>query len=435
LLGAHELPGAKALETKQTQIESIQFAGPNHRRNHWALFKASPVIDEDNNVEYVVNVLTDITDLKQTEKQLELYKERFELAQKSGSVGVFEWDIQNDSMWWSTGEEMLFKIPTNTFKDDFVDRKTLTHWQDRVHPMDRKSIREKLSEAVKKQQAHYENEFRIVYPDGEVRWLKSSARIYYSKKGVPLRMVGVNYDITERIRKEQRKDEFISMASHELKTPLTSIKAFNQMMLKKIEKNEVNAGKFKDYLDRMGGQVNKLTKLIADLLDVTKIQQGALQLDREASSLNELVHEVVTTFRQTYDTHSIELIMEDELIVDMDSHRIEQVITNLLTNAVKYSPDGTTIVVTVKKDDDNAVLSVKDQGIGIPEEHQEHVTKRFYRVEKDDETKYPGLGIGLYISQQVVEQHQGRLWLESKKNEGSTFYVSIPIHSKDRVNE
>ncbi len=435
ILNMDELPGSRALKTKKTQIETIQFTGPNHRRNHWALFKASPVIDDSSNVEYVVNVLTDITDLKRTEKQLERYKERFELAQRSGSVGVFEWDILNDSMWWSTGEEVLFKIPQNSFDDDFKDRKTLMFWQDRVHPMDRNQIREKLSETVKQRKSEYENEFRIVYPDGEVRWLKSNARIYYSSKGIPLRMVGVNFDITDRIRKEQRKDEFISMASHELKTPLTSIKAFNQMMLKKIKKGDISADKFTEYLHRMEGQVGKLTKLVSDLLDVTKIQQGKLQLDAEPSSLNNLLHDIVLTFRQTYDTHAIELIMEEELMVTMDAPRFEQVINNLLTNAVKYSTDGSTVIVTLRQEDGNAVVSVKDAGIGIPEEHKQHITKRFYRVEKGDETKYPGLGIGLYIARQIIEQHHGQLWFESKKNRGSTFYISIPLSTGVKTDE
>jgi PAS domain-containing protein len=348
-LSLNELPGAKALKTGQTQISSIQFSGPNHRRSHWALVKASPVFNDNQQVEYVVNVLTDITDLKQTELQLERYKERFELAQQSGSVGVFEWDIQHDLIWWSSGEEALFRIP-HTFEDEFLNRQTVVYWQDRVHPMDRTRIRNKIMNAIKERQIEYENEFRILYPDGEIRWLKSMARITYSHGGKPLRMVGVNFDITDRIRKEQRKDEFISIASHELKTPLTSIKAFVQMLLKKITKDEIDKETFAQHLSRIVGQVNKLDKLVSDLLDITKVQQGKLQLDKKIVSMNEMLHEVISTFRQTHETHPVELVMEKEIQVSIDRHRIEQVIINLLTNAVKYSEDGSIITVRLRCD-------------------------------------------------------------------------------------
>ena len=426
LLSQDELPGAKALRLGATQIAAIQFSGPNHKRNHWALVKASPVFNENQEVDYVVNILTDITELKLTEMQLERYKERFELAQESGSVGVFEWDIQHDKVWWSSGEEVLFKVPKHTFKDEFLDRQTLAYWQDRVHPMDRTRIRNKIISTVKQQRQEYENEFRVVYADGEIRWLKSMARISYAPDGKPLRMVGVNFDITDRIRREQRKDEFISIASHELKTPLTSIKAFVQMILRKIKKGEVDKVAFAQHLTRIISQVDKLDKLVSDLLDITKMQQGKLQLNTEETDLGELVHEVVTTFRQTHDTHPIELSSDSKVVADVDRHRLEQVISNLLTNAVKYSEDGTPIVVQLRKQEGNAILSVKDFGIGIAEKHQQHVTERFYRVESGDETKYPGLGIGLYITRQVVEQHHGRLWFNSKPGKGSTFFVSIP---------
>ena len=198
---------------------------------------------------------------------------------------------------------------------------------------------------------------------------------------------------------EARKDEFISMASHELKTPLT----------------------------RMEEQLDKLTKLVSDLLDVTKMQTGKLEFREERFFLNELVRETLENLQGTMETHHLQLEEVTDVQVLGDKDRLGQVLINLLTNAIKYSPEADTVIVRVSADEHNAIVSVQDFGIGIAETHQEKIFERFYQVNDGTEKTFPGLGIGLYISSQIVRGHHGRLWVESAKGAGATFYVTLPL--------
>ena len=182
------------------------------------------------------------------------------------------------------------------------------------------------------------------------------------------------------------------------------------------------------YLARMEAQVNKLTKLINDLLDISKMQTGKLVYQGETFDLNLLVHEIVENKQET--THTHQLLLEDEIQITVfgDRDRIGQVLINLLNNAIKYSPQADQVVVRVTKDHNNAIISVKDFGIGIAKEQQQKIFERFYQVA--DEKTYPGLGIGLSISSEIIERHNGQIWVKSERGEGATFYFSLPLHSK-----
>ena len=217
------------------------------------------------------------------------------------------------------------------------------------------------------------------------------------------------------------KDEFIGVAGHELRTPITTIKGYLQLMDEHAE-----PGASKDFLGKALRQVNKLNRLIGDLLDVSKIQAGKLQYDMIACRLLPLVKDSVETVRQIHPTHSIECILPaEDFVISADGAKIEQVLINFLTNAVKYSPDNDKIVLTVKKEGNKALVSVKDYGIGIPQQHLEHIFHRYFRVNPVNQVS--GLGIGLYISKEIIGRHGGAIWAESKEAEGSVFYFSLPL--------
>jgi PAS domain S-box-containing protein len=238
--------------------------------------------------------------------------------------------------------------------------------------------------------------------------------------------VGFVLDISERKELEKRNDEFISMASHELKTPITSLKGFLNLFEQRLAKH--GDEKELQYLVRMEAQVNKLTKLVNDLLDISKMQTGKLVYQEETFDLNALVHEIVENIQET--THTHQLILEDEIPIRVfgDRDRIGQVLINLLNNAIKYSPQADQVVVCVTKDQSNAIISVKDFGIGIAQEQQQKIFERFYQV--TEEKTYPGLGIGLSISNEIIKRHNGQMWVKSERGEGATFYFSLPLHSK-----
>ena len=223
---------------------------------------------------------------------------------------------------------------------------------------------------------------------------------------------------------QQKKDEFIGIASHELKTPLTSIKAYLQV-LDTIESKQPN----KQYIQKVLDNVNKLQQLINDLLDVSKIQSGQLHLNISEFEIDTLVDETIAAFQIVSTNHKI-IRTGNHIgqVVSADKQRIEQVIINLLSNAVKYSPDSNEVIVSTKKNDSEFIIKVKDYGIGIAKEEQPRVFDRFYRTKKMS-VLISGFGLGLYICKDIIKRHHGKIWIESE-GEGTSFYFSLPTNSK-----
>ncbi len=226
----------------------------------------------------------------------------------------------------------------------------------------------------------------------------------------------------------QVRDDFISIASHELRTPVTSLKLYVQVLQKQLarlgEENVVQS------LTKMDAQLNKLTLLIKDLLNVSRIELGRLDFQQELFDLNELVKETVEQIRPTTGKHGIRVEGQVAQPAWGDKDRIGQVLTNLLTNAIKYSPQTDRIIVRLTSTQDAAMVSVQDFGIGIEQEHISAIFDRFYRVNDPDEKTYPGLGIGLYISYEIIKRHGGTLSVESKKGHGSVFSFTLPYKSR-----
>lgn len=228
----------------------------------------------------------------------------------------------------------------------------------------------------------------------------------------------------------QVRDDFISIASHELRTPVTSLKLYVAVLQKQLarvgEENVVHS------LTKMDAQLNKLTQLIKDLLNVSKIEVGRLDFQQELFDLNEVVKETVEQIQPTTRKHDIHIEGMISQPAWGDKERVGQVITNLLTNAIKYSPQADTIIVRVTSTPDAAVVSVEDFGIGIEQEHIHAIFERFYRVSDPDEKTFPGLGIGLYISHEIIKRHGGTLSVESEKGRGSVFSFTLPYKSRTR---
>ena len=246
--------------------------------------------------------------------------------------------------------------------------------------------------------------------------------VFDKDKNVVL-VAGSTRDITTRKQLESQKDDFMGIVSHELKTPVTSIKAFTQVLQNRF----IRAGDEKSaaLLGKMDTQINKLTSLIGDLLDVTKIEGGKLQLNEDFFSFDALVDEVVEAMQRTTTRHTIERQGVTNTTLYGDKDRIEQVIINFLTNAIKYSPQSDKIIVQSRTEKDHVMLSVQDFGVGIPEEKQQQVFERFYRVSGNE--TIPGIGLGLYISAEIIKRQKGTIGVESEQGKGSTFYFSLPI--------
>ncbi len=222
-----------------------------------------------------------------------------------------------------------------------------------------------------------------------------------------------------------KKDEFMSIASHELKTPITSVKANLQLLEAMVDKG-YDANTLAPFVKKTTLQVDKLTGIIQDLLDVTKIQAGKLELFKTDFNLRELINECIDESRPVNDKHVIEIKGDTGLMLHADRNRVEQVVCNLLTNAFKYAPAAPEIEIEYHHltDSGKVRISVTDKGIGIPEDKVDHVFDRFYRVE--DSTKYfAGVGLGLYISSEIVKRHDGQIGVNSVPGQGSTFWFVI----------
>jgi len=222
---------------------------------------------------------------------------------------------------------------------------------------------------------------------------------------------------------EEKKNEFISIASHELKTPLTTIKAYAQLASNLCKENCPEP--VQQYLLKVDQYAAKLNFLINELLDVSRIHAGKLRLSETEVTTDSFFPEVLASMQQITQEHKIILQQNESAKVKVDTLRLEQVITNLVSNAAKYSPGKNTILVNSVRKDNSIVVSFSDFGIGIPKEKINKIFDRFYRVDEVSKD-FSGLGIGLFISSEIIKQHGGKIWAESTEMEGSTFYFSLP---------
>jgi PAS domain S-box-containing protein len=263
-------------------------------------------------------------------------------------------------------------------------------------------------------------------------WSYIKSQPIFNEEGQAQLVVNVLVDVSEQQELEQRKNEFISMASHELKTPVTSLKGFTNVLQRRLAKQGDEQGLH--YLSRMDAQLNKLTGLISDLLDISRMQSGQLEMRAGPFDLDDLVEEIVENVQAATSTHHLSIEGSTGARIFGDQERLAQVYVNLLTNAIKYSPQANTVRLRLLRDEEaqQAVVSVQDFGIGIDKSYHEHIFERFYQVTDPEEKTYPGLGIGLYISSEIVIRHQGRMWVESSKGNGSTFYVALPLLSSEK---
>jgi PAS domain S-box-containing protein/excisionase family DNA binding protein len=297
-------------------------------------------------------------------------------------------------------------------------------WQAVHDPKALPEVLEKWKKSVEKG-ITFEMVFPIKGADGEFRPFLTRVVPIRDRGNHIVRWFGTNTDITKQIELEKQKDEFLGIASHELKTPVTSIKAYTQVLERLFQRN--GDIKSAEMLSKMGVQVDKLSNLIGDLLDVTKIRSGRIKFHEEYFDFNELVQQIVEELQLTTDKHEIVKEFSATRTIFGDRDRIGQVISNLISNAIKYSPKSSKIIVKTEANHDNITLCVQDFGIGIPKEKQGKVFEQFFRVSGEREITFPGLGLGLYVSSQIIQREGGKIWVNSIRGKGSSFYFSLPL--------
>lgn len=365
----------------------------------------------------------DLLALKLAEKALAESEERYRVAMSSAGMGFWDWNITADSVVWNENVYRLLGLPPDS------KAKNLQFFLELVHPDDVGTVKQAIQTAIQKMGV-YRTEFRITRPDNkQVVWMSAYGRLLEYEEGNAKRMIGVIYDITHHKKLEQQKDEFLTIASHELKTPVTGIKAYTELLLRLFRQ----AGQEEPIalMEKLDGQVDRLTGLIKSLLDATRIAEGQLPLHKETIDLNAKITNCVQDLQRLSPQHTLLFIPGEIGPVAVDRERICQVITNLISNAVKYSPGAKDVTIATVAFEDGVKVSVQDKGIGIPAELLDKVFDRFFRIGREQVNTFPGMGLGLYISAGIVHRHGGRIVAESTPGEGSLFYFTLPYAGKD----
>ncbi len=258
-------------------------------------------------------------------------------------------------------------------------------------------------------------------------YLSISAAPIQNREGKMISAASVINDITEQKILEERKDDFINMASHELKTPITSMKLYIEALKSTLEKQ--GDARSTALLLRIKDQTERLQHLVYDLLDVSRIQTGKLSFTKERVRLDNLIAETVELL-QSSAKQNILFTNTKPVVVYADKFRLYQVITNLITNAIKYSDQGKEIIVKIEKKAGKVTVSIQDFGIGITRDQQKKIFERLYQAREDKGNTFPGFGMGLFIAKEIIDRHKGKIWVESEKGKGSTFFFSLPIEKK-----
>jgi len=298
-----------------------------------------------------------------------------------------------------------------------------------VHEKDKKYVEEKMRQALE-HTGTFQAEFRIYTPQtGDLRWMSSYGKALHNENGEVYRIVGVMYDITKRKILEEQKEDFIGIASHELKTPVTSIKAYTEVLeqIMTEKKDPATAG----LVSKLNAQVDRLNDLIKGLLDTTKISEGQLILKPRQFDLNTLIRERMDELQMTSHKHRLRGDLCTDGIIIADRELISQAITNLISNAIKYSPKGCDVLIKTTRLKSSIQVSVTDSGIGIPEADTEKIFQRFFRVTAPNIQTFPGMGLGLYITAGIIHRHNGTITVNSKPGVGSTFSFVLPDGKKE----
>tara|TARA_R110002072_G_scaffold192257_2_gene349255 strand:- start:25039 stop:27465 length:2427 start_codon:yes stop_codon:yes gene_type:complete len=382
--------------------------------------------NKDNQPYRFNGTLQDITDQYYSEKKLkeaffkiEESEKRFRRVANNAPVFIKITDLE--------GKVIFANQPWLDFIGSSLDQHLGSIAFTNTHPEDVENCRAVFEESYYNQ-SDFKLEYRVKRFDGRYRWMVNKGAPRYGVNGEFEGYIHAFMNIHEIKLQEKQKDLFIGMASHELKTPVTSMKGYVQLLSAKYKNSDDEF--LKKALHTIDKQILVLTSLITDLLNLSKMKRGGLQLNKIFFDINELLEINVSQIRMVNPTHIIDLSKTQKVQVYADKERLGQVITNFLTNAVKYAPNSKNIEVSASVQDDKIRVSVRDYGIGIKEENRERIFKRFYREEGRDENTFPGFGIGLYIAADIIKKHKGTIGVDSEKGEGSTFYFTIPIQEE-----
>ncbi len=377
-------------------------------------FVYEPYRNADGIISGILAVAVDVTAQLTASKNIEEREQKFRLLADSMPQHIWTADVDGNLNYYN---QSVYDYSGLTQQQ--LDEKG---WIQIVHPDDREENVKVWLQAVQTGHAfHFEHRFQR--SDGAYRWQLSRAVPQRDDAGNIQMWVGTSTDIQEMKEMNQQKDDFISIASHEMKTPLATAKGYLQLLL--LALNEENPTSFL-YVTKANQAVDRLHNLVKELLDASKIQNGQLHYNISTFDFNEITEETIENMKLTTKNHRLQITGSCLHLVTGDKERLQQVLINLINNAIKYSPDAHEVIIHIEEQAGKIQVSVQDFGIGIPKHHLDKIFERYYRVE-EQAAHFQGLGIGLFISGNIIHRHKGRLWAESEPGEGSTFYFTLPF--------
>jgi len=383
--------------------------------------KKTAFLNQDLNV---INREFALTNQNLQQRNHELAETQLKLKQaiEAGKMDTWSIDLLTMELTMSDFIKQMFGFPM----DEKIPMEDIL---EAVHPDYREMLVQVLKDAVEKLLPS-DTEYPIINRlTKEQFWVKATGKVFYNSAAIPVEYSGMFMDITERKLDELRKNDFIGMVSHELKTPLTSLNGYIQLLHTKAIKTE---DKFASMaLDKSVLQVKKMTAMINGFLNVSRLQSGKILLHKQNFLLNELIASSIEDIMVTESSHHIVDVPCEPVFVYADLDKIGNVISNMVSNAIKYSPYGSTITIKCATSADAVQVSVQDEGMGITTADLARLFERYYRVEGKHTELISGFGIGLYLCAEIIGIHNGKIWAESKIGKGSTFHFSLPVMKKD----
>ncbi|WP_051666411.1 ATP-binding protein [Pedobacter sp. R20-19] len=420
----------KTGETIYVNEQLVKTTGKNADNISYYNFTFCPLI-ENEIITGVINMAVDVTEQVMARKRVEevsndlhasyIKLEQSEQKQSSAieqaKLGTYTIDGFTGKMWASARLKEIFG-----YRED--EEMTYHSVIDQVSAEYRHEVI-KGAESVIKKDLVFDMEYTIKkHNDGMIRWVKSTGKHYKTEAEPYGHFSGTILDITEEKEDNIRKDDFIGMVSHELKTPLTSLKGFIQLL--QLRTKNVEDALTKNILDKADKQITKMTRMINGFLNVSRLESGKIHIEKELFDISVLINEIEDDTILNADGHTVIFDPVETAWVNADKDKIGQVINNFISNAIKYSPMGTVVRISCISNQQGSVISVSDEGMGIEASDIPHLFERYYRVEKHNTKSIAGFGIGLYLCAEIMKRQNGKIWVESEIKKGSTFYFSLP---------
>ncbi|MES2437073.1 MAG: ATP-binding protein [Patescibacteria group bacterium] len=369
-----------------------------------------------------------LEDLEESKSNIEKINESLKVkdaelidAQKIGQIGNYAWDIKTNKFDWS---DMMFELHERTPEGGELTPETFTEL---IHPDDRKVTQENVERAIKTH-APYDNVYRINLKDGSIRWLRTQGKVVVDEHNNPIKLLGTTQNITKEREIDRAKTEFVSLASHQLRTPLSTINWYAEMLL------AGDAGKLTpdqtQYIQEIYTGNQRMVELVNALLNVSRIDLGTFAVEPEPTDITKISESLLTELIPMIKTREVMVdkkYAENIPLISLDPKLIRIVLQNLLTNAIKYTPPKGNVTIDISNNKSSLQIKVADTGYGIPKAQQSKIFSKLFRADNVREKETDGTGLGLYIVKSIIEQSGGKISFKSEENKGTVFTVTLPL--------